>query len=165
MESSNQVKPPIMRLPREILEAVAVLFSHNPSAIAALAQSCRAFHSLVYDSTDDHIWRRLYLDRFDDPRESAYLRLSSDQTIDFKFDWGGEYRLGTWSLEALRRRGIDYAVERDHSRTIANGAQNESDDLRAVPGTRRSVLALLRTARPLEVPTRLQEVGSESRRK
>lgn len=59
----------ITDLPPEILEEI--LLHCDPIVVAAIAQSCRAFASLIYHPADDHLWRTLYLlQPLDDPRNT-----------------------------------------------------------------------------------------------
>ena len=61
----------LLALPSEILEIVVVsCASEHPQSIAALALTCRRLRTLIYDTTDSHLWRNLFLTTFDDPRLS-----------------------------------------------------------------------------------------------
>lgn len=77
----------LLDLPRELLEHIVV--NGDPACAAALAQTCRFFHSLIYDAHDSLIWRGLFLAQiFDDPRKcitSRGLPLTAD-TYDWKSD-------------------------------------------------------------------------------
>jgi hypothetical protein len=54
-------------IPPEIIEEI--LLNLDPLDVARIAQCSALFRSLVYNSKDQSLWRRLYLDQpFDDPR-------------------------------------------------------------------------------------------------
>lgn len=66
----DMLHPCITSLPSELVEDVLVSCAANrhPVSIAALAQTCRQFRTLIYDTADSHLWRSLFLTTFDDPR-------------------------------------------------------------------------------------------------
>ncbi|EGN94026.1 hypothetical protein SERLA73DRAFT_171860 [Serpula lacrymans var. lacrymans S7.3] len=72
-------------LPSEILEQI--LFSCDPIDVASFAQVSRLSRELVYNTSDAHFWRELYLAQaLDDPR-TAVTRLG---TARLNIDWRGE---------------------------------------------------------------------------
>jgi len=89
----------IHALPAELTEHILILTVAGgfPTAIAALAQTCRALHALVYRAPDQHLWREVFLTMFDDPRQSG---LSEKEKV---FDWGKEFRRRIWTTNYLRR--------------------------------------------------------------
>ncbi|KZT64676.1 hypothetical protein DAEQUDRAFT_769469 [Daedalea quercina L-15889] len=95
----------ILALPAELTEHVLILTAHAgfPTAIAALARSCRPFAALVYHSPDAHLWREVFLSTFDDPRLSP----SSP------FDWGTAFRARIWAANFLNRGHTHPASSRD----------------------------------------------------
>jgi hypothetical protein len=60
----------LLRLPPELLEDVLVLLARSdcPRAIAHLAGTCKSMNKLIYSAVDTHLWRRIFLTTFDDPR-------------------------------------------------------------------------------------------------
>ncbi|KIJ54724.1 hypothetical protein M422DRAFT_41959 [Sphaerobolus stellatus SS14] len=56
----------IYQIPFEIIELI--LYELPLPAIAAFAQTCRAFRNLLYEPADDFFWRTTFLREFDDPR-------------------------------------------------------------------------------------------------
>lgn len=46
--------------------------------IARVSQTCRAIHDLVYKSADSHLWRSLFLARYDDPRSGLGVKSPYD---------------------------------------------------------------------------------------
>lgn len=78
--------------------------SGSPGSISAVAQTCRAFRALVYQSADQHLWREIFLTTFDDPRVGQNCGISADlpgakkaDDSQSSFDWGAEYRLRIWT--------------------------------------------------------------------
>lgn len=68
----------MLDLPAELIEDVLVALaeSDSPTTIAALARTCKAVKKLIYFPEDKHLWRRIFLTTFDDPRvhsEGAFL--------------------------------------------------------------------------------------------
>ncbi|KIY47226.1 hypothetical protein FISHEDRAFT_73057 [Fistulina hepatica ATCC 64428] len=68
--------PTFLSLPEEILEEVIVSISQGGSAssISVISQVCRSLRQFVYLSPDGHLWRRVFLATFDDPRVAPILR-------------------------------------------------------------------------------------------
>ncbi|KAH0838636.1 hypothetical protein J3R83DRAFT_6959 [Lanmaoa asiatica] len=94
-------------VPTEIAEQ-ALTFCH-PRDVASFAQTCRAAWSLVNDTTDQYLWRQLFLlFPFDDPRKTCQGFLKGIQ-----FDWKTE----------LQRRV--------RAEIIARSAQSTPEDLHA----------------------------------
>ena len=138
------IQPRIFQLPNEVAEMILILSDHPPS-ITAFAQTCRAFRSLVYDSTDNHLWRRLYLTRFDDPGESLHLRLDQVDTV----DWGEEYRRRIWAIKFLTASSKTrqfYQSFKSSPPSFVPGLSPIDIDARAEAW--RTALTLLSTARP-----------------
>ena len=63
----------LIDLPPELLEDIVVNLSDAPFSIASLAKTCTMFYSLIFLEHDHHLWRRLFLARYDDPRQTDYL--------------------------------------------------------------------------------------------
>jgi len=83
-------------LPAELIEAVLVLSAaSDPGSIAALSQTSRFFHDLIYRCPDQHLWRETFLAIFDDPRPvlSCLSTISGGHpSFDaHNFDWTKEY--------------------------------------------------------------------------
>lgn len=92
--------PRILQLPVETTEFI-VVFCNAPSTLAALAQTCQHFRTLLYVLGDNNLWRRLYLLPLDDPQGSRRLKLDSDN-----FDWGcGLAQLAKMILSVLGGSG------------------------------------------------------------
>lgn len=70
-------------LPSETIEYILTLCT--PRDVASFAQTCSSAHRLIYQSSDNHLWRQLFLAvPFDD------LRLSPDFTPESTLDWKSE---------------------------------------------------------------------------
>lgn len=64
--SSSQNTPMLLKIPIEINERILTM--SEPAAVGAMAQSCTYFRNLIHRPVDQHIWRSLFLEKFDDPR-------------------------------------------------------------------------------------------------
>jgi hypothetical protein len=100
--SSQPATAKILSLPPELVEQALIrsAFGGFPSAIACLGQTCRHFHQLIYRSTDNHLWREVFLTTFDDPRpvlgclKAATTFAPTGDTrkdVEPPFDWVGEF--------------------------------------------------------------------------
>lgn len=67
----------ILLLPSEVAEAIVLWTAIEgfPTAIASLAQTCRSFRDLIYNPSDTHLWREVFLTTFDDPRDLYFARV------------------------------------------------------------------------------------------
>ncbi|KAL4244700.1 hypothetical protein ABKN59_010354 [Abortiporus biennis] len=89
-------------LPPELIENALVFLAvlGAPKSVAAVAETCRAMRNLIYGSTDQHLWRELFVAYFDDfrlvniiPRPQTDLRGASSYDNAHKtFDWLEEFR-------------------------------------------------------------------------
>ena len=74
----------ILRFPAEVTEHTLLLA--HPRDVASFAQTCRYARSLVYHSTDQHLWRQMFLlHPFDDPRITSPP--PSDSVTDTHVNW------------------------------------------------------------------------------
>ncbi|KAF9458738.1 hypothetical protein BDZ94DRAFT_1269931 [Collybia nuda] len=77
----------IITFPNELIQRILV--SCQAHDVAAFAQTCRLARSIVYHSSDQYLWRKLFLlHPFDDPRK-YFLRISGSNSVPF-FDWQHE---------------------------------------------------------------------------
>ncbi|THH27326.1 hypothetical protein EUX98_g6865 [Antrodiella citrinella] len=100
---------PIFGLPSELTESIVVLLAEYPVAIAAFAQTCRHFRSLVYATADDHLWRNLFLALHDDPRR-AYRAVPPSPLV----KWGEEYQRRVRAYNYFRREQMLYSRIPEH---------------------------------------------------
>lgn len=64
---SHPIMAFIYDIPLEILEQI--ILELDPIDMASLAQTCKAYHALLYQSPSQHLWRSMYLSQpLDDPR-------------------------------------------------------------------------------------------------
>lgn len=92
---SSSLAVSILSLPSELLEFILILCAiyEFPESIAAIAQTCRFFHALIYSTPDTHLWRSIFLATFDDPRSIAEIRIRP-LNVDFEqqtYDWQSEF--------------------------------------------------------------------------
>lgn len=101
----------IVPIPVELIQRILV-FCHACD-VAAFAQACRLAHSVVYHSSDQYLWRELFLFHpFDDPRKSLQA-ISVSRPAPF-FDWQHEL---TRRLKA--RRSLTSAHASAHEKACA----------------------------------------------
>jgi len=93
----------ILELPAEIFDQIicsCALYGF-PEAIAALSQSCRYFHNLIYgqdsdtNATGGPLWREIFLTTFDDPRNVLKITkrpITKDWNESVSFDWKTEFQ-------------------------------------------------------------------------
>ena len=110
--SPIEIKARILTLPPELIEQILILAALYgfPSAIAQFGCTCSYFHQLVYRSTDNHLWREVFLTTFDDPR-LVLGRINSATTFSpgkmSRRGHGDNFRTGevvfNWGREFIRR--------------------------------------------------------------
>ncbi|KIY65817.1 hypothetical protein CYLTODRAFT_424008 [Cylindrobasidium torrendii FP15055 ss-10] len=86
---------PFVLLPVELIEAIAVYSAlpDTPYSLAALAQTCTLLRGLLYQTTDTHLWREVFLATFDSPSSlEAVLGISEHH---YDYDWAGEFKART----------------------------------------------------------------------
>ncbi|KAG8919106.1 hypothetical protein FRC02_001917 [Tulasnella sp. 418] len=120
LSSFTHPRAPILTLPLEITQQT--LIYTTPSDVSSIAQTCRAFHEIIYSPKDTHIWKNLFLDIFDDPRIRTYvdrnglkgvLRLGQQdwrrEIGDVEYDWMKELqrRTGAQNLFQSKTRSIN----------------------------------------------------------
>lgn len=77
----------LLDIPLEVVEHI--LAKAEPFDVASFAQTCRIFRSLIYHSSDQHLWRSLFLAQpFDDPRKC--LTATGRHLTEKEYDWRGE---------------------------------------------------------------------------
>src|SRR6202044_3260605 len=70
---------------------IACAAGSPPSTLAAITQTCKSLYSLVYNPTDHHLWREIFLAVFDDPRP-ALMHLTALHGEQPAFDWEEEFK-------------------------------------------------------------------------
>ncbi|KAI0789986.1 hypothetical protein C8Q75DRAFT_806636 [Abortiporus biennis] len=100
----------ILNLPTEILESIILQFTHFPQDITSFASTCKSIYSIIYKSSDNHLWRSLFLSQYDDPRSCPTILLSrlrrnpQDETM--LYDWGLQLKRRTWALKWWTRASL-----------------------------------------------------------
>ncbi|CAL1717340.1 unnamed protein product [Somion occarium] len=92
----------VLDLPSEVLETIIVSLSDAPLSISALSKSCGRFFSLIYETHDDYLWRRIFLARYDDPRDSDYLNVNAFD----KHGWRKEYTSRAFAEDCIARPSL-----------------------------------------------------------
>lgn len=69
------MKASLPSLPTEVIETIILCTTSEglPSVIGTLSLTCRTLHALIYEATDHHLWRAIFLSTFDDPRRLKYF--------------------------------------------------------------------------------------------
>lgn len=80
--------PAVLKIPAEVNERILTMT--DPVTVAAVSQSCSFFRDLIHRPADQHLWRALFLTKFDDPRPAFTM-------------YGGEPKDYPWSTELKRR--------------------------------------------------------------
>ncbi|THV06337.1 hypothetical protein K435DRAFT_773301 [Dendrothele bispora CBS 962.96] len=131
-----------LSLPQEVVEEILILCAlfHSPTSIACLAQTSRYFRDIIYDTTDNHLWREVYLTTFDDPRPSfdcvntAIAKGPFQVEVGGDFDWRTRYQASI-QLEKIFKKGI----------IAVNGVESEPNYLR---DSFKALLSAIDTAHP-----------------
>ncbi|KIM79242.1 hypothetical protein PILCRDRAFT_560526 [Piloderma croceum F 1598] len=144
--------PVIFTLPQELLQHIIIVsaFGAPPSTIAAITETCKFFYSLVYNSTDHHLWREIFLAIFDDPRPLlGYLTtLRGKQTA---FDWEKEFKSRMRAAQVVYRSNhasynIYLNTQRPTTRSITfQMSLNRSSEMQS---TLHTLLSVLETCLP-----------------
>jgi hypothetical protein len=112
-------------LPPELIEEIIIISTllGDVRAPSTLAQTCRAFRTLIYHQLHKHLWREMFLILFDDPRPAhevrAHGRGSQRHRLDpnnkgkgksksyfasHDFRWEDEYKMRIWTESFILRR-------------------------------------------------------------
>ncbi|PIL32502.1 hypothetical protein GSI_05205 [Ganoderma sinense ZZ0214-1] len=101
----------ILALPPELVENILISTAAGgfPQAIASFAQTCKVHYALIYHTTDNHLWREIFLTTFDDPRASGggpgwgqCMSSHSQARLEETFDWSGEFKRRVWAAGYIR---------------------------------------------------------------
>ncbi|GJJ13931.1 hypothetical protein Clacol_008188 [Clathrus columnatus] len=87
----------------------------EPAAVGAIAQSCTYFRNLIHRPIDQHIWRSLFLEKFDDPRPT-YL-LNGMDTNDYPWARVLQDRIRSETTLARRSKFRDLSLK-DQARVL-----------------------------------------------
>ena len=142
-------------LPSELIEEIIIVSAllGDVRAPSTLAQTCRAFRTLIYHQAHKHLWREMFLVLYDDPRPShevrahgrvpQQLRLSpsikgkgkSKNCVAFRdFPWEHEYKMRVWTES--------FILERTRPRLSGSSSPGARSDL---PSTDAQLYTILET--------------------
>jgi hypothetical protein len=89
----------VFRIPAEVTEHTLTFL--YPPDVAKFSQTCRSAYTLVYSTSDQCLWRRLYLTHFDDARKALHSKYAM-----LLYDW-------KWELQRrMRAELIAFNIER-----------------------------------------------------
>ena len=117
----------LLSLPSELIEEIIIISTllGDVRAPSTLAQTCRAFRTLIYQQVHNHLWREMFLVLFDDPRPAhevrAHGRMPHQIRLDpnnkgkgksknnvasssHDFPWEDEYKMRIWTESFILRR-------------------------------------------------------------
>ncbi|TBU27619.1 hypothetical protein BD311DRAFT_665050 [Dichomitus squalens] len=153
----------LFSLPAELLENVLIRCSADghPLSVAALAQTCRQFRTLVYHAADRHLWRALFLTTFDDPRQLA--RMKSE------INWQREFTERIWAARVIRRsaRTLTVSTKKRALRSTSammypiDGFLEETGNPDKHARVLNALLSVMRTACP-SAPHQIRPISAES---
>ncbi|KAH9840524.1 uncharacterized protein C8Q71DRAFT_721069 [Rhodofomes roseus] len=129
-------------LPPELTEHVLILTARAgfPTAIAALAQTCRALTALVYHSPDHHLWREVFLATFDDPRRSPRWVPARERT----WDWGAAFRARIWAANFFKPGPSPSAS----STSLSSAGSDDDDEIERCTRALETLIDVAHTALP-----------------
>ncbi|KAF9814270.1 hypothetical protein IEO21_05209 [Rhodonia placenta] len=143
------VEATLISIPLELVENILVycVADGSSSSIASLASTCRALRVVIYNASDHHLWRRIFLTTFDDPR-----KLSSVKPDDF--DWRAEFTRRVQAKLFLQRHTQPLRVQRVYhlrsrvamSLVDLTPAYDDASSARAL----RSILSVVSSAEPCD---------------
>ncbi|KAF9065408.1 hypothetical protein BDP27DRAFT_1450212 [Rhodocollybia butyracea] len=91
--------------PKIVQHILALCFLKDLAAFA-FSKACRLTRELVYGSEGQHIWKKIFLNLYDDPRKSLITGESS-----FLLNWKDELQRRT-EAETVARRAPDVGPRR-----------------------------------------------------
>lgn len=86
----------------------------DPIDVASISQSCSFFRKLIHHPVDQHLWRLLFLARFDDPRPTFTINGGDPN----KYPWSSELKRRIRSETLLTRRK-SFALLQPKDQTLA----------------------------------------------
>lgn len=101
--SSTAAPSLIFTLPSELLQLIIIAAVANGpiSTLAAISETCRAFHSLIYSPADHNLWREIFSNIFDDPRLAlTYLAILHGEQPDVQ--WREALKLRMRAAQVVR---------------------------------------------------------------
>lgn len=95
-----RISASIYSIPPEVTEHALIL--SEPRDVASFAQTCRMARAIVYQASDQHLWRKLFLEYpFDDPRRAGNPGTSGGEKC--TTDWRNELQRRVYARRVLQR--------------------------------------------------------------
>jgi hypothetical protein len=113
----------LTKTPNEIQEAIVVQCAViQPGSLASLAQTGSGLHRLICHPEDQHLWRSIYLEIFDDPRYALSLHKGTPFEAQ-TFDWKTQTQCIFRAVFRLRKaefsdKGIDYYLDENATEAL-----------------------------------------------
>ncbi|OWZ39488.1 hypothetical protein C356_04100 [Cryptococcus neoformans c45] len=100
-----QAQSPFLSLCPELIQRVLSTFGgRNVVCLANLAATCRKLRAYIYKCPDQAIWRDIYLEIYDDPRQaSAFIKSRTTAEI----DWRKRLQDREFTIRVLREWHVD----------------------------------------------------------
>lgn len=149
----------LQSLSAEVIERILV--HCRPCDVAAFSQICRRMHALIYHSTDQYIWRELFLTSFDDPRKTheGFCECPS-------FDWKGELQCRIRAKEIARSPRASPAEQTEALQTflsvVCSASPVARGDDRVPSSSLLWVMDILQSTHLLQSPTFDGHNGSQN---
>ncbi|KAF7974103.1 hypothetical protein HWV62_13425 [Athelia sp. TMB] len=129
----------LFTLPSELLHVIVVLSTTNApiSTLAAISETCKTLHALVYNPEDHSLWREIFANFFDDPRPArTFSKILHGEQAEFRWP------------EELRQRMRAAQVVRLSTR-LASSPSEITALAPCMEDTLRTLLDIIKTAMPL----------------
>jgi hypothetical protein len=101
--------PAVLKVPTEISERILTMT--DPSAVAAVSQSCSFFRDLIHRPKYQNLWRALFLARFDDPRPTFTIQRGESKK--YQYPWSSELKR-RFRSETLMTRWPFASLSQEH---------------------------------------------------
>lgn len=149
----SHIRASLRSLPPELIEEIIIISTllGDVRAPSRLAQTCRAFRTLIYHQVHKHLWREMFLILFDDPRPAHEVRAhgrgpqrvqlnkgkgkSKNYLASHDFRWEDEYKMRIWTESFILKR----------TRPPLPGSSSPRDAPPDLPSTDAELYAILET--------------------
>lgn len=134
MSESSPVHPTVsvslFSIPPELIEKTLIICAQqgSPASIAAFSQTCRYYHAMIYQTSDHHLWREIFLTTFDDPRPlRSYLRRAGPYGLEnldeysttVAYDWADQFMARISAAQYIQKRIDPRQSKNDKARMSA----------------------------------------------
>ncbi|PCH34618.1 hypothetical protein WOLCODRAFT_124744 [Wolfiporia cocos MD-104 SS10] len=151
----------MLSLPPELVENILICIAAMgfPTAIAALAQTCRFLRDFIDGATDHHLWRNIFLTSFDDPRELIYTNKrkfacrSGHDRPRREVEWAAEFKRRVWTKHYIARHTQPLHVQKVYGLRSRAAAVSQIDlsptfDSDSILRALRTILSVMQTTLP-----------------